>query len=257
MNHAQLLGHLLALAPTKVQTAVTSTRMFFVVGLGRSGTTFLQRILSTAPELAVYHETSTDRNALVEAYWNPDAAARYLAGRRERLIAARMLSSRCHCYGEVNSYLRYHVDALQDRWSSAVFHIVRDGRAVVRSTMNRDSFTPADRDHTGRLSPQKGDPVAEQWPTMDRFQRACWYWAESNQFLIKRGLPLIRLEDVISSYEEFSNQVTTPLGIEKYRIRSGAQQHRNPRTRAETTSSQTGAIGLQSRSYNLSDCAAM
>lgn len=204
---------LLSFSPARVKSTLANTRLFFIVGMGRSGTRFLSNLLNEVPKCTAYHETPSDRHALVDAYWNPDKAKKYLDS-RERLAAARIIRSRCQIYGEVNSYLRHHVDALQVRWQPTILHLVRDGRSVVRSLMNRTSFSPADKNHTGRLSPRPDDPLADQWPDMDRFARVCWYWAYTNQYLLERKLSIVRLEDIISSYDQFVQQVLQPLDID-------------------------------------------
>ncbi len=204
--------HLL-LRPGTVRATLRRTRLFFIVGMGRSGTRWLSDLFDLAEGCAAYHEAPGDRDALVRAYWSPRQARRYLRGRRERLIASRILRRGCHTYGEVNSLLRHHVDALWERWQPTILHLVRDGRAVVRSIINRTAFTPADRDHTGRLAPRPDDPWWERWPQMGRFERVCWYWASTNRYLMERHLPVVRFEDILHAYEALSSQILEPLGI--------------------------------------------
>lgn len=203
----------LALSPKKVKNVLEKTCLFFIVGMGRSGTVFLSQLLNKACNVDVYHEAGCDFSSLVEAYWNPTKASNYLNGPRKRLVAARIMNSNCPTYGEVNSVLRYHVDAMQLCWAPTIFHLVRDGRSVVRSLMNRRVFTPDDEKVTGKLAPLSSDTMVERWPTMNRFERVCWYWRHANQFLIERKLPLIRLEEVVDSYDKFSHQVLYPLDI--------------------------------------------
>ncbi|MCL4267167.1 MAG: sulfotransferase [Anaerolineae bacterium] len=198
----------------QAQFVLENVNLFFIVGLGRSGTTFLSQLLKEVSRCAIYHETKRDGEALTAAYWNIHQADYYLSTYRERLMAWRILRTHCETYGEVNSYLRYHVKALQKRYQPQILHLVRDGRHVVTSIMNRHTFTPSDAKHSGRICPHPGTPYAEQWDSMDRFARVCWYWAETNQYLVDCQLPLVRFEDVISSYECFSHQVLKPLGID-------------------------------------------
>ena len=213
MRNVLVRYFLLHFNPGRVNSVLAHTNLFFVVGMGRSGTVFLSRLLSRASRCSVYHETIRDRNALVDAYWYPDRAEGYLAGYRARLIAARILQDQSQVYGEVNSYLRFHVEALRALWNPRILHLVRDGRAVVRSLMNRVAFASADLDHTGRLGPRPDDPYANEWPQMNRFSRVCWYWAATNRSLTEHHLPIVRLEDIIGSYEAFDEQFLRPLGI--------------------------------------------
>jgi hypothetical protein len=204
---------LLSFYPARVDSALADTRLFFIVGMGRSGTVFLSHLLDRVPECAVYHEAPGDRNALVNAYWDPDKAGKHLGGSRQRLVAARIIRSNCRVYGEINSYLRHHVDALRAYWQPTILHLVRDGRSVVRSLMNRIAFSPADGYHTGRLAPLCGDPLADRWPDVGRFERVCWYWAYANRYLLERKLAVIRFEDVVRSYDQFERQVLQPLEL--------------------------------------------
>ncbi|ANM29061.1 hypothetical protein ABI59_04825 [Acidobacteria bacterium Mor1] len=198
--------------PARVRDTIDRTRMFFVVALGRAGTTFLADLLDRTEGCAVFHESRGDDDALADAWWRPESAAPFLAGGRERLVAARIESSRCAVYGEVNSYLRYHVAALQERWAPTILHMVRDGRPQVRSVMNRTTFTPADP-FTHNLRPRPDDPIAGEWDSLDRFGRACWYWASTNRDLLSHDLPLVRFEDITRSYEAFQTQVADRLDL--------------------------------------------
>lgn len=214
MDFSRLIQFLLLFDAARVKDTLAETKLFFIVGLGRSGTAFLSHLLDKVNGIDVYHETPNDRNALIDAYRDPMMARKYLTDYRGRLIAARIIESRNPIYGEVNSYLRYHVEALEELWNPIIMHLARDGRAVVRSAMNRGTFAQADRDHSGRLEPHPNNFWYEKWPEMDRFSRVCWYWADTNQYLLKLNIPLVRFEDVISSYNEFAEQILQPLSVE-------------------------------------------
>lgn len=215
MELAQISQQLLYFNPTYVNKILAETKLFFIISLGRSGTMFLSSLLDETLErkIRVFHELSYDRTALVRAYADSKNARDYLSGYRGRVIAARIFISKCRVYGEVNSYLRYHVEPIQELWNPTILHLVRDGRSVVRSIMNRKAFLPSDRDHSGKLGPLPNDPWAAKWQTMDRFERVCWYWAHSNRHLLKYELPLVRFEEITSSYDMFLEQVSNPLKI--------------------------------------------
>jgi hypothetical protein len=204
---------LLGFFPRRINELLAATRLFFIVGMGRSGTKFLSLLLDRIPGCSVYHEVESDRDALIDAYWYPEKAGRYIDTRRNRLIAARILRDRAKTYGEVNSYLRFHVDALRSRGSLKILHLVRDGRAVVQSLMNRNSFKRKDENHTGRIFPKEGDRFASEWSNMNRFARTCWYWSSTNKYLMERNLPIVRFEDIIESYDQFDLQVLQSLNL--------------------------------------------
>ena len=91
---------LLRATPGRAKSALDNTRLAFVVGMGRSGTTSVAALLNRVPECSFYHEFPADREALPKAYWDPSQAERYLSGHRERVIAARILRTGCEVYGD-------------------------------------------------------------------------------------------------------------------------------------------------------------
>ncbi|MEA3352025.1 MAG: sulfotransferase [Chloroflexota bacterium] len=205
--------HTLLMTEEHATAVLENKHLFFIVGIGRSGTTFLSNLLNKIPDCAVYHEHPRDRSALVDAYRYPDLAREYLCGFRKRLIASRVKRKECTHYGEANSYLRYHIDALRKLWYPKLFHLVRDGRSVVRSAMNRNTFTSDEKWHSGQIYPFSEDPFADNWPDLNRFEKVCWYWMDANKFILKYSLPFIRFEDIIRSYEELTRQILVPLDI--------------------------------------------
>lgn len=204
----------LSINPHKIEQVLADTNIFFIVGMGRSGTVFLSNLLNQSEECRVYHEHPDDRDALVKAYLDNSAARRYLLGKRRKIIASRILQSHKKVYGEVNGYFRHHTTALQEVLGAKVLHLVRDGREVVRSIMNRTAFTDNDKDHTGRIFPLPGDPYEDKWDKMDRFERVCWYWAMTTEVLLEQNLPVICLEDVTTSYDKFATQVLNNIAVD-------------------------------------------
>lgn len=205
------LEQALRIFPGKTDQTIAETPMFLITGLGRSGTVFLAELLDLIPNYAVYHETAADRDAMTTAYQDSAAAYQYLRTKRRFTVTGRILTTGCITYGEVNSYLRYHVEALMKDWNVTILHLVRDGRDVVRSMMNRQTYTERDSKHSGRITPRPDDPWYEAWPTMDRFARLCWYWSATNEHLLRYRLSLIRFEDIISCFDKFENQVMRPI----------------------------------------------
>jgi len=193
--------------------ALEERELFFFVGMGRSGTMFVSKLLGKSCNLNSYHEGPGDRQAMVAAYWNQGEGRRYIAGYKKIVLMKRILGSKQKKYCECNSYLRYHVDILKKDLSATIFHLVRDGRSVVRSIMHRNTFTAAESRHSGKLFPVPTDPYFEEWKDMDRFERVCWYWAHANRYLLARDLTIIRLEDIVNSYSIFKEQVLSAIGI--------------------------------------------
>ncbi|MBU0995291.1 MAG: hypothetical protein KJ737_22575 [Proteobacteria bacterium] len=196
-----------------VNKIIRKNRIIFITGIGRSGTSFLANLLHQQNNILSFHETSGDNQSLIDAYCSMSEAYDYIAGYRKLIIAKRLLLSSGQLYCESNSYLRYHVEILKEVFNAEIYHIVRDGRLVVRSMMNRNTFTENDKHHTGKISPHKHDPFVNSWNHMDRFEKACWYWTHGNTYLLNKNLPIINFDKSITSYQYFCKQILEPLNI--------------------------------------------
>lgn len=186
-------------------------RMFFIMALGRSGTSFLSSMLSRDSRGRVLHEPyPLDPRLIVLRYAGGfDGVVDHLLEKRFQ----ELLPDPQHCsfYGEVNSYLRYEVDWLRERFDPAMIHLVRDGRDFVRSAYIRGVYTPLEP--SGPIVPKDGDPYSGRWPRMSRFERLCWYWMHTNDYLASRLDSFVRLEDLLDNYGIFREQVLEPTGV--------------------------------------------
>jgi hypothetical protein len=191
------------------------TRLFFVLAIGRSGTMFLASLLDRAEGALVEHEpVREDFQAYQEAFHSEVAARAYLDEFRKREMYLRLRDAHVGTYGEVNSYLRRHAGALPRVFPSAtLIHLVRDGRAVVRSMMARGTLGESDR-NTRLVRPSPSDPWFESWPRMSRFERICWYWQHENRYLRASLGAAVRFEDMVSSWEHFRDGLLRRIGLE-------------------------------------------
>ena len=73
-----LFGKLTIKFPPPTADLFSQRSLFFCVGLGRSGTSFLAQLLNQVPDCYVFHEDHIDRKALVDAYINPNESSNYL-----------------------------------------------------------------------------------------------------------------------------------------------------------------------------------
>lgn len=199
----------------EVNNWVNQTKFFFVLAIGRSGTASLAGLLNKAIGAAVAHEPVTlDYRAHQTAFASPQAALEYMDRFRKKEIYLRMRHKKISSYGEVNSLLRRHAQALPQTFPRVVIiHLIRDGRDVVRSMMNRNTFTQSDR-HTRHIMPLNNDPWKNQWHTMDRFARLCWYWQVENAYLRQNVERRVNFEQLISDYHYFDQNLLQPLGLE-------------------------------------------
>jgi hypothetical protein len=187
-------------------------RFFFVMALGRSGTNFLASLLARDGRGRVLHEPyPLDSSLLVLRYAGGfDGVVDHLL--EERFKELLPDPERNAFYGEVNSYLRYEVDWLRARFDPALIHLVRDGRDFVRSAYIRGVYTPLEP--SGPIVPKDGEPHAGQWPRMTRFQRLCWYWMHTNEFLASRIYSFVRFEDLLRDYGIFKANILDPTGVQ-------------------------------------------
>jgi hypothetical protein len=183
-------------------------KVFFLTGVGRSGTQFLSRLLTQSPRSAVFHEPILqDFDALLHARRCPAASLRYISGFRKKRMYALVRDRDIDVYGEANSNLRFHAAALKESFPGApILHLARDGRDVVRSIMGMPHYTDSPIRHF-HLRPTPGEPAAEEWERWSRFERVCWLWADGNLTLWGRTDGLVRLEDVLDSYERFRSEL--------------------------------------------------
>ena len=118
-------------------------------------------------------------------------------------------------YGEVNSFLRRHCEALKKAFPNVtILHLVRDGRAVVRSMYSRETMMPGAYD-TKYVRPKPGGPYYEKWDKMSRFEKLCWYWAVENEYLYRcTNGRIVHFEKIVRDYEYFKEKVLEPLGLD-------------------------------------------
>lgn len=189
-------------------------RFFFVLAQGRAGTKFLANLLNQAQGAYVLHEpVLEDFFAYLRAFHNPGKAKKYIHGFRKKEIYCRMQNMTTGVYGEVNSILRCHADAIRDVFPGVVLvHLVRDGRDVVRSILSRNTFTWRSPYSLG-IYPGRNDPWKGYWPEMDRFARVCWYWQVENKRLRESVGKIVQFEKILSGYQYFFKEILEPCGI--------------------------------------------
>lgn len=186
-------------------------KKFFILSIGRSGTSFLAHLLNKDPNALVYHEPCAwDRQLLFYRY-SGDFSLTIGSMLEERFSKLIPKNSKYKIYGEVNPYLRYEIDWLRNKFNPVLIYLVRDGREVVRSMYTRDVLTAYD--HQQSIVPKDSDPYAKNWQSMNRFQKLCWYWMHTNEFLLSKFDDFARFEDLIKDYEYFKAKILDPTGL--------------------------------------------
>lgn len=194
---------------------VVGREVFWGLAIGRSGTRFLAGLLDAAKGARVRHEPRReDVEAYRRAWMAPASTPRYLVGFALPDIYLRERGSEPDVYGEVNSYLRRHAGALRRVLPHArMFHLVRDGRDVVRSMYARDTLTSED-EATAHLLRRAEGPADGPGGPASRFEWLCWYWKRENAYLRRNTGWTLRLEDLVDDYAHFRDRLASPLGLE-------------------------------------------
>ena len=201
--------------PGEIESWFNEKKFFFILSIGRSGSMFLADLLNKDEKNLVLHEpTRLDFLAYSQAFQEAQMTYDYISEFRKKLIYSHNHLSELSQYGEVNSLLRRHAQSIRQNIPNVkVFHLVRDGRDVVRSMMARRTFTKKDP-FSMIIHPNKKDDYYGDWSEMDRFERLCWYWWIENKYLADTiGNPLI-FEKLIKDYDYIQDNLLIPLGID-------------------------------------------
>lgn len=192
------------------------TRVFFGFAIFRSGTAFLATFLNQ-----VIRDAVIEHEANVDDYWyyhlalrSEAEAEKYIRDFRLAEIYSRMRRRREGLYGEINPYLRRHYKALRKQLPKArFFHLVRDGREVVRSIMSREILDKTDP-LRHLIEPPAGDPYVDHWKAMDRFEKVCWLWQSDNEYLRENVGATLQFERLVTDYNFFRTKLIDHLGVE-------------------------------------------
>ena len=193
-------------------------KMFFVLGSGRSGTQLLSTLFERAG-VAAFHEPNFHEDVLTMDTFRRDAekCRDYWRRFRAREVARRWKETGAEYYCEVNGTIRYHAPAIRALFPhSPLFLFARDGRGVVRSIMGWKHFYGPHSKGAYALSPLPGDPFLERWEHMSRFEKICWGWRESNEFVMAHIPPRqwLRLEDIVRDYDLFRERCLDVIGLD-------------------------------------------
>ena len=198
-----------------INSWIEDKRIFFILAIGRSGTRFFSQLLDKSKNAYIVHEpVRSDFRAYREAFFSERKADNYFKTFRKKEIYLRAKSKNLEVYGEVNSVIRRHCKAIRKLLPEAhIFHLVRDGRDVVRSMMARKTMTSEDQ-NTKNIRPTEGNPWYDKWASMNRFEKLCWYWDIENRYLHENIDNIIQFKKLISNYDYFNEKLLEPLNLE-------------------------------------------
>lgn len=196
-----------------------ASEMFFVLGTGRSGTQLLSDLLHRDGDISVFHEPNfdVDVGTMDALRRDKNLAVEYWRNFRSFEIYKRWKSKpEARLYGEVNGTIRFQAPAIRELYPEAkLFLVSRDGRGVVRSVMGWPQFYGPEAKGAYALEPLKDDPYAECWQGMTRFEKICWAWMDTNEFLMQiiSSGRWMQLEKIASDYDYCNNHLLKPLSI--------------------------------------------
>jgi hypothetical protein len=190
-------------------------RFFFGFAVPRSGTTFLANFLNSVVERdIVQHEPNiNDYYYQSKAIQSEAAAADYVEKYRLYEIYYRLQGYSFDTYGEINPFLRRHCKALIRSLPEAkTFHLVRNGKSVLRSMMSRELL--AANDPMAKLiRPAPNDPYSAGWGARPRFEKLCWMWQEDNRFMRETVGHTVKFESILSDYDYFCGELLQHVGL--------------------------------------------
>lgn len=194
-------------------------QMVFVLGAGRSGTQWLCELLRATAGPAIYHEPNfrEDVATMDQLRRDPSLAQRYWREYRGVEVYRRWRAQpEARHYGEVNGTIRYQAPAIRALYPRAKnFLLARDGRGFVRSVMGFPEFYGTSKYPAYALEPLPGDPLLPLWPSLDRFEKVCWAWRDTYEFLIASNPPSqwLLLERLVSNYDYFQARLAGAIGV--------------------------------------------
>lgn len=180
-------------------------KYIFVTGMGRSGTTFLAHLLKNIQTADVEHEYIGNREYWLLSWYLPGDvyATPYLERSKETIER----NFRNEYFIGINGHLQNSVYELRKVFKpEVIFHLVRDGRRVVRSLYTRRS------DKNIHLIPKSRIEV-ERWLDRDKFEQICWNWASTTKKIISEDTKLIQFEKLVGDYSYFEEQLLKPFGF--------------------------------------------
>lgn len=194
--------------------------LLFVMGSGRSGTQLISDLLDTSDSAVVFHEPNfrEDVATMDSLRRDPQRAMRYWQEFRSVEVYRRwMAAPNATMYGEVNGTIRYQAPAIRQLYPNAkMLLLARDGRGVVRSVMGWPQFYNPGSKGAYAMAPLADDPFYLEWPRMTRFEKMCWAWRDTNEFLMRFIPPShwLALEQVTSDFDYFTERFSQNVGMD-------------------------------------------
>jgi hypothetical protein len=159
----------------------------FVISTGRTGTKFLAKHLNEIEGVLALHEPKPDFLLLANKFIRNEVTiseAKNAIDSNRRYILRNICSGEYKRYVESNNRLYSLIPIINILFNNPkIVHVIRDGRDVVTSGMNR--FWYKEKDPFERMEPGwfNNNNYIKLWPKMSRFQKICWYWQKKDSII--------------------------------------------------------------------------
>ncbi|MCA9367237.1 hypothetical protein KC887_03170 [Candidatus Kaiserbacteria bacterium] len=174
------------LTPFRLPDASTA----FIISTGRTGTHAIASHLNRLQSVLAVHEPQPNLYKTGLDYASgriSQEAARETIEAARRIAALHITIRRASIYIESNNRLFSLIPILRESFPGSKFiHLVRDGRDVVRSGMDRGWYQKNDI-FPDRLTACDiaNDPWRDEWENFTPFEKSSWLWQTVDDFIYK------------------------------------------------------------------------
>ena len=215
-----------------------SSKIFFVLGTGRSGTQTLAKILNQHPNISCHHEKSRQLIRLAAQYLHKEVSEHEVRKELEFVFNEISVFDRNQYFGDSDQKLVALLPFIKEFLPDAKFiWMLRHPQKVIASTYARGWYSDKENEADSkffmpyryhiwenyRINGYKAGKFSKEvWERMDAFEKNCWYWSYWNQ-LIETELLAVKEENKILLYLEKldSNQtknICAFLGVEPIQL---------------------------------------
>lgn len=190
-------------------------KKILITSIGRTGTVSLAHFLNEIPGVICFHEKERQDVSflfLSQLDQYSSLTKSYIKKRNKEIN-----SLQCDFYIEVNPYLRYADNSLLSSLGWKKIFLVRNPKTYIESVFVRKLFTTEDT--ILNQYPDNDDSYSNIWHELSRFQKICWYYAKTHQYILSSNNDFYRFEDFINNPENLKFFVEN-LGIEISKVKS-------------------------------------
>ena len=198
----------------KIIKVLNDKRFFLITSTGRTGTTLFSKMLNNINGAYVVHEPLFQEIKYHRlAMEDPNFSRNFLEDFRFKEIFYRLEKNDCKIYGEVNGGLRRNIKELKDLLPNMkIIHIVRNGKELISSVLNRNTFLKGDVYYN--LKPSTCIVDEKKWSNFTRFEKITFLWSAENKYMRENSDITVRFEDLISDYSYFKKNILDILDLE-------------------------------------------